>query len=209
MLDVHPPEERIHGARDFFLHLFTITIGLLIALGLESGVEALHHHHLRKEAEGNIRQELRDNRDQLQQESPVAAEELKNIKALAALLEALSANQPADIDPDKAHLSFHEAPIQDAAWRTASSTGVLTYMEYDEVERFSAAYKEQAMLQSAEEQALEDYLELIPILRGHEDHLTPQLAQEALPYVHRAQAHVIGMVAIGGGTLKDYEDALK
>ena len=46
MIEVHPPDEKIHGVRDFLLHLFTITIGLLIALGLEAGVERLHHHHL-------------------------------------------------------------------------------------------------------------------------------------------------------------------
>jgi len=34
MLDVHPPEEKIHGFKDFLLHLFTITVGLLIALAL-------------------------------------------------------------------------------------------------------------------------------------------------------------------------------
>ena len=31
MLEVHPPEEKIPGVRDFLLHLFTITVGLLIA----------------------------------------------------------------------------------------------------------------------------------------------------------------------------------
>jgi hypothetical protein len=47
MLDVHLPHEPIHGTRDFFLHLFTITIGLLIAIGLEAMVEAVHHRHQR------------------------------------------------------------------------------------------------------------------------------------------------------------------
>ena len=40
MLDVHAPEHGIHGMRDFFVHLLTITAGLLIALALEAGVEA-------------------------------------------------------------------------------------------------------------------------------------------------------------------------
>ena len=39
MLDVHPPHEKMHGFKDFLLHLFTITIGLLIALGLEGYAE--------------------------------------------------------------------------------------------------------------------------------------------------------------------------
>jgi hypothetical protein len=56
MLDVHPPERGIHGIRDFFIHLMTITVGLLIALGLENAVEAVHHRHQRKEAEVTLRQ---------------------------------------------------------------------------------------------------------------------------------------------------------
>lgn len=62
MLDVHPPEHGIHGIRDFFIHLLTITVGLLIALGLEATVEALHHRSERKEAEATLRQELTQNR---------------------------------------------------------------------------------------------------------------------------------------------------
>jgi len=38
-MDVHPPHGAIHGWRDFFVHLIVITLGLLIALGLEGIVE--------------------------------------------------------------------------------------------------------------------------------------------------------------------------
>lgn len=40
MIEVHPPEEKFHGIRDFLVHLSTITIGLLIVLGLEAGGES-------------------------------------------------------------------------------------------------------------------------------------------------------------------------
>jgi hypothetical protein len=39
MLDVHPPHKSIEGVGEFFLHLFTITVGLLIAVGIEAAVE--------------------------------------------------------------------------------------------------------------------------------------------------------------------------
>lgn len=41
-MEVHPPHEPIHSWRDFLLHLLTITIGLLIALGLEAESAILH-----------------------------------------------------------------------------------------------------------------------------------------------------------------------
>ncbi len=61
MLDVHPPHTPVHGIRDFLLHLFTITIGLLIALSLEAAVEGMHHRHLVHQARENIRDEVREN----------------------------------------------------------------------------------------------------------------------------------------------------
>ena len=35
MIDVHAPHKAIGNTGEFFLHLFTITIGLLIAVGIE------------------------------------------------------------------------------------------------------------------------------------------------------------------------------
>ena len=47
VLDVHPVHGKMHGFKDFLLHLFTITVGLLIALALEGWVERMHHHEIR------------------------------------------------------------------------------------------------------------------------------------------------------------------
>jgi len=43
MLEVHAPHETIHSWKDFFIHIATITIGLLIAISLEQAVEYVHH----------------------------------------------------------------------------------------------------------------------------------------------------------------------
>ena len=65
MLDVHAPHESVHGWRDFFVHLATITIGLLIALGLEGCVEWMHHRNLVKEVEVSLHDEIRNNSEGL------------------------------------------------------------------------------------------------------------------------------------------------
>jgi hypothetical protein len=41
-MEVHPPHAPLHSWKDFWIHLGTITIGLLIAISLEQSVEALH-----------------------------------------------------------------------------------------------------------------------------------------------------------------------
>ena len=65
MLDVHPPHGKMHGAGDFFLHLFTITVGLLIALALEGCVEKQHQRHLVHEAETGMKLKIKENSKQI------------------------------------------------------------------------------------------------------------------------------------------------
>jgi predicted secreted protein len=57
MLDVHPPHHPTHTWRDFFIHIATIVVGLLIAVCLEQGVEAIHRHHERQQLIEDLRQE--------------------------------------------------------------------------------------------------------------------------------------------------------
>ena len=44
-MEVHPPDHPLRTWGDFWIHLGTITIGLLIALGLEATVEWAHRVH--------------------------------------------------------------------------------------------------------------------------------------------------------------------
>jgi hypothetical protein len=45
MIDIHPAPHAAHTWRDFFIHIATIVLGLLIAVGLEQTVEFFHHRH--------------------------------------------------------------------------------------------------------------------------------------------------------------------
>jgi hypothetical protein len=56
VLEVHPPHHAASSWRDFFIHIATIVIGLLIAIGLEQTVERIHQHY-----------ELRETREILEQ----------------------------------------------------------------------------------------------------------------------------------------------
>jgi uncharacterized protein YlxW (UPF0749 family) len=86
MLDVHPPHEKMHGIRDFLLHLFTITVGLLIALALEGCAERWHHRDLEKEANANLRQEIRDNMKEIAEIRAEIAKEDTNLQSALAFL---------------------------------------------------------------------------------------------------------------------------
>ena len=57
VIDVHAPHGGMHTWKDFWIHLGTITLGLLIAIGLEQSVEKLHHLEQRDQLEGDLHTE--------------------------------------------------------------------------------------------------------------------------------------------------------
>jgi hypothetical protein len=205
MLDVHTPEHRIHGFRDFVVHLLTITVGLLIALGLEASVEAMHHRHERNEADEKIRLEIRSNRDSLVAAQQDIQNEIKNMEGVLHYLEARSGGEKPG-DTHGLDLSFKEGPLKDAAWRTASATGVLNYINYDTVQLFSAAYKEQDQFQAMAERTLDGYLELGAYRSATP---SPDTARNAASDVRHILAHLNGMLDISRGTLSAYDAALR
>jgi len=139
-MEVHPPEHPIHSARDFFLHLFTITIGLLIALGLEGLVEAAHHRHLLHQAETNLRLEFAENRKQLAfDEQQLHGTEGLLADDLALLAEARG--HQASSGGLKFNCDWNG--MQTAAWDTARDTGALALMPYDRALQYSNIYGQQ------------------------------------------------------------------
>jgi len=61
MFDVHAPHGPVHTWKGFWIHLGTISIGLLIALGLEQAVVSLDHLHERDRLEQDLQLEAKKN----------------------------------------------------------------------------------------------------------------------------------------------------
>jgi hypothetical protein len=61
MLDVHPAHHAASTWRDFFIHIITIVIGLLIAVALEQTVEVIHHRHQRHQLQEDLHNEAEQN----------------------------------------------------------------------------------------------------------------------------------------------------
>lgn len=209
MLEVHPPGHAISGMRDFFVHLLTITVGLLIALGLESSVEALHHRHQRIEAEATIRRELEENRHKIEVAGPGIESEMKGMIVVLNFLEARQQGKPGDTTG--ATLSFSEGPLQDAAWRAAASTGVLSFVDYSQAEKYALAYKEQDLYETMQQRTLDDYLQLDSFMVNGADpaKITKEQIDAGLPIVRQTIGHLRGMADVRVGALSIYQQALR
>jgi hypothetical protein len=144
MLDVHPPHEPVHGIRDFLLHILTITIGLLIALSLEAGVEYMHHRHIVAEARENIRQEIEENRQQVGNDIRYIHEDGDRMKTNIETIRALRK------DPVNFHgrlqFTMTWSSFNESAWRSSRDMGALSYMPHDEVQRYADLYEQQEFL---------------------------------------------------------------
>ncbi len=208
MIEVHPPDEKIHGVRDFLLHLFTITIGLLIALGLEAGVERLHHHHLQEQANVNLRQEIHDNQKALVESHTAITAEKTNLLKVLAFLDAHAAGKP--YDTSSITLGYTMPALSDASWKTASATGVLSYMPYNRVQQYATAYHLQDQFMELQKQTLGQYLRLQSyVINGFDpDKLTAVQTQNADADVRQTLAYLVAMDQVGDGLEKDYKTAL-
>src|ERR1700728_4886895 len=96
MLDVHPPHEKMHGVKDFLLHLLTITIGLLIALGLEGCVEHWKQREIKKDADTKLRKEIRDSAKEIASVHNANATEQANLIRSVDFMNARKKNQSHD-----------------------------------------------------------------------------------------------------------------
>lgn len=209
MIEVHPPMKRMHGVGEFFLHLFTITVGLLIALGLEHAASTVHHRHQREQAETTIRQEMRENREHLAKVDAAIKSELDNTSAMLGFLEARSKGQDASMAGIS--LGFSMVHLQNAAWRTAAATGVVQYMDYDDVEKFAEAYDTQDAFNALQSQTLENYLKLISYVAANKDpkNLSQADVESAISDVRNTIVHLGAMRDLSLNLLESYDDALK
>jgi len=160
-MDVHPPHSPIHSVKEFLLHLLAITIGLLIALGLESLAEGVHHRHLVRDARENIYQEMRDNRQSVRAHLNAIPGEIAHLNELLAAV-----NNPMIGRSGKQVEQFNWTTtiLSDSSWAAASSTGAASFMDYTEVKRYSQVYAAQHLYASTMDRNLEGRLQMFLFL---------------------------------------------
>jgi hypothetical protein len=172
MIDVHAPHEKVHGTKDFFVHLFTITIGLLIALSLEGLVEWQHHRHLVHEASVGLRSEIDQNAariDSLRQQISAQQEELnKDLDVLEVLR----------VHPEQ-HTSmsftFRQQGFEDTAWKTAQTTGAFAYMPYPDAKEYSNIYATQSEIYEAQQKTVDEAMSAASLINTKNDSYKPSL----------------------------------
>jgi hypothetical protein len=143
MLDVHPPHAPTHTWKDFFIHIATIVIGLIIAVSLEQTVEFFHHRHQVNETRESLRAELRENiarYDINTAQIRLNSDKFQNDLFVLLYLQQHPGTPQQKLPGVLLYTVRHEA-AQMAAWKTAQRTGVTELLTRDEVAQQEALYE--------------------------------------------------------------------
>jgi hypothetical protein len=152
MLDVHPPHEAAHTWKDFFIHIATIVVGLLIAVGLEQMVEALHHHEQVQHARESLSAEREKNRKLFALETRNLEFYTPRFNANLAVFRYLREHPgaPSATWPGSVVWGNNEVPFVTAAWSTVQRDAVIEHLTQEEVEQFDDLYQRLNNIRAAE-----------------------------------------------------------
>jgi len=137
MLDVHPPHESVHTWKSFLIHIATIVIGLLIAVGLEQMVERFHHSHLAHEARERLLDEVKTNGETAKRDAYAVRVHEKHLRDALQVLER--ARSHALLSTDHIITARPWSPVGVAAWKIARANGAAAYLSAAEQATFELA----------------------------------------------------------------------
>ena len=162
-MEVHAPDHAIHTWRDFLIHMGTITLGLVIALGLEQAAEWAHHRHQLHVAEQNLQIELEANRTALAQDEAQLHESGKQLLGILRAIDVLHKHGT----PTGMIAQWTWSDLQSSAWDTARNTGVTAFMSYTQAQEFADRYHQQELVnQQAGDYIHSIYLVTMPFAGG-------------------------------------------
>jgi len=137
-MEIHPPEHGIHNWREFFVHMGTIVLGVLIAIGLEQSVEAIHRRHELNHLRRELRADIEKNK---RRTDGLIRYELVENQWYQGAWKVMREN----IDHPGANVSISPFPYLpadavepgDAVWTAARQSGTATLMSGEEFQIYS------------------------------------------------------------------------
>lgn len=167
-MEIHGPAGPTNSFKDFAIHIVIVTVGILIALGLDGIRETIHEHKVVRDARENFQAEFLANRHNLDKEMEHDKKTLalldQTIKDLPQLRQNPSqfAQRVADMAPSGYFFSSFR-------WESALSTGALGHMPVDEVNRYSEVNLMVHTYTPLESQAQRDWAQLDAFFRAHQN----------------------------------------
>ena len=130
MIDIHDAHDAARSWNEFFIHIATIVLGLLIAVGLEQMVEYIHHRHQAREARESIQREIADNLAIMRSNQQHLVAEQEQLSKDLDLLNSRASD--AVVLPHLEYAWYSMRP-HDAAWSAAKVDGSLALIPSSQI----------------------------------------------------------------------------
>jgi hypothetical protein len=194
MLDVHPAHHAATTWRDFFIHIATIVIGLLIAVGLEQTVEYFHHRHEARDAREALRIEREINHSRYSLDTAAFRRfkvAVRNNLAVLTYLKQHPGTPEAQL-PGVLVCGLPWNPPEETAWKAAQRINATSYMTAEEVQGYTAVYyflDTTYDLQMAASNALRDACRNV-LIDPDPSHLSPTQIDEAIDQMNGVEVEI-------------------
>jgi hypothetical protein len=128
--------------KEILIHIGIITIGLLMALGIDQTVEYFHHRHQVAEARDALRRERELNKHYFASETEELRRILPILHTNLAVYQYLRQHPgaPKQQWPGELHWLGFYPTFADAAWKNIQSSNVIGYMNQSDVRKQSLLY---------------------------------------------------------------------
>lgn len=174
-MDIHPPMGRVESLKEFLTHILIVTIGILIALGLEGIRETWRDHVAVTEARESFLAELRVDQKQLAQDQEGVRQTNVQLDQILAAMPQLT-KSPAELEKRITALQPGFYFFRTTAWEAALSGGTVAHMSRNELDRFVDAYLGVKDYQEASHNTIPVWVEVETYFQSHHS-FTP--AEEA------------------------------
>jgi len=138
-MDIHAPMGKVESLKEFATHILIVTIGILIAFGLEGARESWREHVAVNEVRESLRAELTDDQSQLGKDLRQVRECNAQLDKMIAEMPGL-AKRPAELNRRVGELGPGFYSFNTTAWESALSSNTLNFMERKERDRWVSAY---------------------------------------------------------------------
>jgi hypothetical protein len=146
-MEIHPPHGPIHTKKDFFIHLLTIVIGILIALGLDAAITWGHQRTLVREARVNLASEIGHNKETIDNALKELPGRKKGLETIIYAMRDMEAGKPG---PEDLNYTFIGYDLYATAWQTAADSGATAHMDYDELKQYTELYNMQQIFMNVQ-----------------------------------------------------------
>jgi len=190
MLDVHPAHHAASTWKEFFIHIATIVLGLIIAVGLEQLVEHIHHRIELADARKALAIERKIDIVRFSVENDEFHRFVPILQNNLALFVYLRRHPGRPLPPSLGTLRWSSMTLTmlDSAWTAAQHSGVVDSMPQSEARKNSQLYGRLNSLNQATHDARDAVAECtrFRIVDPDPAHLSPEQLDHQIDLVSRA-----------------------